>query len=125
MAKDRDAVLDGLRQASKGLRYTSETDAPFSVFAWPGGDKLTQARLLQLAGAESGTAVEEDSLDNFFAAVPPEDATRFRALRQTLEGQLSGIKVYKVGDEAEKDAYVVGRTQDGRWAGLKTTVVET
>jgi hypothetical protein len=37
---------------------------------------------------------------------------------------LSGIKVYKIGDEAEKQAYV-GKTSDGQWAGLKTTVVET
>jgi hypothetical protein len=35
------------------------------------------------------------------------------------------VKVYKVGDEAEKAAYVVGKTTDGKWAGLKTTVVET
>jgi hypothetical protein len=33
--------------------------------------------------------------------------------------------VYKVGDEPEKQVYIVGRTSDGRWAGLKTTVVET
>ncbi len=42
-----------------------------------------------------------------------------------LQEQLSGIKVYKVGEEAEKEVYVVGQTADGRWAGLKTTVVET
>jgi hypothetical protein len=35
------------------------------------------------------------------------------------------VKVYKVGDEAEKQAYIVGKTSDGNWAGLKTTVVET
>jgi hypothetical protein len=38
---------------------------------------------------------------------------------------LTGIKVYKVGDEAEKQAFVVGKTRDGKWAGLKTTIVET
>jgi hypothetical protein len=37
----------------------------------------------------------------------------------------AGIKVYKVGDEAEKAAFVVGKTTDGKWAGQKTTVVET
>jgi hypothetical protein len=42
-----------------------------------------------------------------------------------LKEQLSGIKVYKVGDEAERNAYVVGKTAEGKWAGLKTTVVET
>jgi hypothetical protein len=34
-------------------------------------------------------------------------------------------KVFKIGDEAEKQAFVVGKTSDGQWAGLKTTVVET
>jgi hypothetical protein len=45
-------------------------------------------------------------------------------LAQVLKEQLSGVKVYKVGDEAEKQV-VVGKTSDGQWAGLKTTVVET
>jgi hypothetical protein len=30
-----------------------------------------------------------------------------------------------VGDEAEKQVFVVGKTADGQLAGLKTTVVET
>jgi hypothetical protein len=42
-----------------------------------------------------------------------------------LNEQLTGIKGYKVGDEAERELYIVGRTKDGKWAGLKTTVVET
>jgi hypothetical protein len=29
------------------------------------------------------------------------------------------------GEEAEKTVSIVGKTADGRWAGLKTTVVET
>jgi len=39
--------------------------------------------------------------------------------------QLSGVRVYKVGDEAERAVYIVGKTTDGKWAGLHTTVVET
>jgi hypothetical protein len=35
------------------------------------------------------------------------------------------VKVYKVGDEAQEQAFVIGKTADGQWAGLKTTVVET
>ncbi len=44
---------------------------------------------------------------------------------KVLKEQLSGIEVYRVGDEAEKTAYIAGKTKDNRWAGLKTTVVET
>jgi hypothetical protein len=57
--------------------------------------------------------------------VPPEDKAQFDQLAKVLKGQLSGVKVYKVGDEAEKEVYIVGKTKDGQWAGLKTTVVET
>ena len=68
---------------------------------------------------------EQQSLNEFFRAVPPEDRAKFDELARVLKEQLSDIKVYKIGDEAEKTAYVVGKTKDGKWAGLKTTVVET
>jgi hypothetical protein len=42
-----------------------------------------------------------------------------------LQALLSGIKVYKIGDESEREVYIVGKTKDGRWEGLKTSVVET
>jgi hypothetical protein len=124
MAK-KDAVLDALKQASQGLLFPSETDAPLEPFAWEGSAKLSKERLRHLAGAGPGTAVEQTTLDDLLRTVPQEDKPRFDALRQALAGQLSGIKVYKVGDEAEKQVYVVGKAPDGRWAGLKTTAVET
>jgi hypothetical protein len=57
--------------------------------------------------------------------IPPEDKAKFDRLAKSLQEQLSGIKVYKVGDEVEREVYFVGKAKDGRWAGLKTTVVET
>ena len=121
----KDPVLDVLAKASEGLVYTSETDAGFKPFAWKDGDRLTEERLRQLAGAEPGTAVEQTTLDAFFRLVPSEDRPRFQELAAALQGRLSGVQVYKVGDEAEKQVYIVGKAPDGRWAGLKTTVVET
>jgi hypothetical protein len=32
---------------------------------------------------------------------------------------------YKVGADPEKQVSIVGKTSDGQWAGLKTTVAET
>ena len=107
----KDPVLDALQKASKGLRYTSETDAPLQAFVWKERKELTGA--------------EEKTLDGFFRAVPSEDKAKFQKLAQVLREQLSAVKVYKVGEEAEKEVYIVGKTKDGRWAGLKTTVVET
>jgi hypothetical protein len=116
---------EALKKAAKGLQYTSETEAKLEPFLWEDGDKLTDDRLLNLAGEEEGTAVEQESLDDFFHAVPLKDKEPFQKLAKVLQEQLSGVKVYKVGDEAEKQVYIVGKTQDGKWAGLKTTVVET
>ncbi len=121
----KDPVLDALKKASKGLQFTSETDAPLEPFAWQGGDKLTQEQVLELAGAEKGTEVEEMTLEDFFRAVPSEDKAKFQKLAKVLKEKLAGVKVYKVGEEAEKDVYIVGKAVDGRWSGLKTHVVET
>jgi hypothetical protein len=59
------------------------------------------------------------------STVPSEDRPRFDKLAGAIKQQLSAVKVYKVGNEPEKAVYVVGRTQDGKLAGLKTSVVET
>ncbi len=125
MARKTDPVLDALKKASKGLRFTSETDAPLVPFVLPDGGALTEDRLRELAGAGADAAVEPTTLERFFRTVPGEDRAKFTALAQALKEQLSGVKVYKVGDEAERQAYMVGQTADGRWAGLKTTIVET
>ena len=126
MGKAKDSTLEALKQASRGLLFVSETEAELEPFAWKdAGDTLTHAQLLKRAGAEAGTAVEETTLERFFRAVPGEDKAKFKKLAGVLKGHLSGVKVYKVGDEPEKQVYIVGKTKDGGWAGLKTTVVET
>jgi hypothetical protein len=100
-----------------------DAKAALEPFLWDDGTALTPKHLRELAGVEG--EVEEETLDDFLYAVPPEDKAKFDKLAAVLREQLTGIKVYKVGDEAEKAALVVGKTGDGKWAGLKTTVVET
>ncbi len=121
----QDPVLDALKKASKGLQFISETEADLKPFAWKDGADLNQDRLLEVAGAEKGTAVEEMTLDDFFHAVPSEDKAKFDTFPKVLKEKLTKVKVYKLGDEPEKDVYIVGKTADGRWAGLKTQEIET
>jgi hypothetical protein len=126
MAKAKNRVLSALKKASKGLLFPSESDEPLEPFLWKdAGDQLTQDRVRALAGVEEGASVEEMSLDDLFQTVPGEDRPPFQKLVDTLQEKLTGLKVYKVGDEPEKEVYLVGKTEDGHWAGLKTTVVET
>jgi hypothetical protein len=120
-----DPTLDALKKASQGLQFVSDTEAPLEPFAWQDRSELTQDRLRQLTKTEADTPVEEMTLDDFFRAVPSEDRGKFQKLEKVLKEQLSGVKVYKLGEEADKDVYIAGKTADGRWAGVKTTVVET
>jgi hypothetical protein len=123
--KDTDPVLGALQKASEGLMLPSESDAPLEPFLWKDGADLTHEHLLQLSGSPAGTAVEERTLDGLLRTVPSEDKAQFQALAKVLQEQLSGVKVYVVGDEAEKEVYLVGKTKAGQWAGLKAPVVET
>ena len=113
-------AVDALQKASKGLLMPSESEAPFEPFLWKdAGDRLTPDRVLELAKVAKGTSVEETSLDSLFQTVPSEDRKKFQKLTTAINQQLSGVKVYKVGDEAERDVYIVGKTQDGQLAGTK------
>jgi histidine triad (HIT) family protein len=123
--KKYNASVDALKKASKGLMLPSESDAPFEVVAWDETGELNASKMLQLAKQPKGTAVEETSLDDLFATVPSEDKPKFQSLRQVIQEELSGVKVYKVGDEPERQVYIVGKGKDGKLAGLKATVVET
>jgi hypothetical protein len=118
-------TLDALTQAAKGLKFVSETEAALEAFAWPGGSSLNKATICKQAGRDSKTDVQTMTLQDFFHAVPAEDKAKFDQLATVLTKQLTGLKVYKVGDEAEKQVFIVGKSTDGQWAGLKTSVVET
>jgi hypothetical protein len=122
--KDADPVLAALKQASKGLQFPSESDAPLEPFVWPDGE-LTPDRLVEKSGEPAGSPVEERSLAAVLRAVPKEDKPNFEKLLQVLKEQLSGVKVYVIGDDPEKPVYIVGKTKAGQWAGLKTSTVET
>jgi histidine triad (HIT) family protein len=121
----KDPTLRALKRAAKGLVFVSETEAPLEPFVWQDGGELTQPWLRKLAGAQAGTPVEQMTVDDFFRAVPSEDKAKFQRLKKVLKEQLSGVHVYKLGEEADKEVFIAGKTADGRWAGVKTAVVET
>jgi hypothetical protein len=117
-------VLEALQNAVKGLLYISETEAPLEPFAWEAGE-MDRKRLLKMAGADKGTAIEETTLDRFFRTISKEDKPRFDRLANVLKDNLTDVTMFKIGDEAERLVYVVGKMSDGGWAGIKTVVVET
>ncbi|MEG4424948.1 MULTISPECIES: nuclease A inhibitor family protein [unclassified Microcoleus] len=129
-----DSIATQLKQASEGLLFGSETDAPFEVIHWPTQGELTPPKLLQLTEHSPDASVEVVTVDEFFDAATQEEdwhdeeeretVKRFQNLVSVLKQNLSQLQVYRVGS-VEIDAYIVGVTDGGGLAGLSTQVVET
>jgi hypothetical protein len=133
------AILAELEKAADGLLFPSESDYPLQAFLWlrsevGAGALVTPEELLKYKGYAADTAVEAVDFERFFRNVIQEEdwheeeerasARRFRALVETLQRNLSDLKVFKVG-RRKRDVYVVGRTPADDFAGFSTTVVET
>src|SRR5262249_46554539 len=109
-----------LKQASKGLRYPSETDAPFTAFVWKKATgPLSKKKLLERAHKPANSPVEEIPVEEFFHELTASQdwhrdqekaaAADFRALYEAVRTTLRGVKVFKVG-RTRRDVYLVGRT---------------
>lgn len=124
-----DEVLARVRAAASGLRYPSETDAPFTAITLPDpGGPPTPAALLAALGREPGLAAETTGLAELFAPLTASDdaseARRFIALAELLTRELTDLTVLRIG-ALEVDIYVLGRHPAGAWLGLQTRAVET
>lgn len=128
-----DPIAAQLKEASQGLLFLSESEAPFEVVYWKGDGQLTPAQLLQLTGHPPNAPVQVVSVDEFFAFATQEEdwhdederetVQRFQQLVNVLKENLSQLQVYRVGDRSI-DAYIIGTTPAGDWAGLSTQVVD-
>lgn len=129
------AALQSLQQATEGLLFLSETDAPLVPFFWPQENpvKITPEVLLPLAGVAIDAPVKPVKLDAFFRPATKEEdwhndeeraeAKRFQDLVKTLKSTLKDVVVFRVG-ETKIDVFIVGVIEGG-YAGLKTQIVET
>ena len=96
--------------------------------------ELDGPRLLQELGRPAGTLVSERSLEDFFALAikgqPWHDASelavveRYRALLHFLGTSLECARVFRVG-AIEVEAFALGKTSEGQWLGVATTLIET
>ncbi|KAA3440347.1 nuclease A inhibitor family protein [Rufibacter hautae] len=127
-------LLQELEQAAQGLLFISESESPLEPFTLPAGTSAqTPADFLHALG-KPDQPVEEVTLAYFFRNMvrtsPEQDlaqqatAQRFMALQGWLETHLQKVRVYRVG-QVQVQAYTLGKTPDGLWLGLKTTLVET
>jgi hypothetical protein len=128
------SLLQQLEQAAQGLWFISESESPLEPFSLPPGTSLENETEFLVAIDNPGQPVEQITLPYFFrnmVRTGPEQepaqqtiAQRFIALQQWLETNLQEVRVYRVG-QIQVQAYVVGKTPEGTWLGLKTTLIET
>ena len=116
-----DTLLTKLHQASEGLLYPSEYDAPLEPFVWEPADN-TPTEGYQLSGHPPQERCQTHSADAFFGELA--EVEGFPALYETLKATLTDLKVYRCG-AANLTVYVVGRDTHSRLAGFKTRAVET
>jgi acyl-CoA reductase-like NAD-dependent aldehyde dehydrogenase len=120
MAKDDASLLRELKRLTKGLEFQSESDYPVEPFAPDSWKPDASARAADFDNFFAAAAEEQDWQDADARA----RVRKFQALVKYLKENLADIQVYKVGD-TEADVYVVGKTASGKFAGVKTKVVET
>lgn len=118
------------------LLYPSESDEPLEPVTCylDQEEPLTVSQIKDWQMLPPSVYVEEQPEADFWEPVTTqqdwygEDEKRrtekFQDLRKFMEQQLTVRQVFRVG-EAEMDVYLVGRTESGERAGLKTKVVQT
>jgi hypothetical protein len=123
-----------LIDATAGLLFISETDAPVDVFVWSGGAAFSREALRVHEHIDAAEPVETEDIDHFFRnvtkprewheAAEKEQVRRFGVLRDLLKAELTDVTVYRFGTTAAS-VYVLGRAADGTVTGIRTKVVET
>jgi hypothetical protein len=128
-----DNQLEKINNAASGLLFMSETDAPFEAVEFSEAS-LDQVKQKIRSSSSSGDNLEEQEADYFFRNHVKEypehgeeekaQIQKFKTLILLLKENLADIKVYRVGS-IQIDAYIIGKLKSGKFAGLKTKLVET
>jgi hypothetical protein len=122
-----------IKDASAGLYYLSESDYPFEALSFDAPANLEDT-LQGLSSKGAATLVKAVTLEQFFRNMTTlhpnssheqqHSAQRFQHLQQVLQEKLKDVAVYLLG-EIDIDAFILGRTGEGSYAGLRTKVIKT
>jgi hypothetical protein len=132
----KEQLEETLKQLTDGLLMRSETDEPFEFFYFENteNEPLDKETVAHIAGKTTADEIEVVSLEHFFrnmVRLYPEDgeerkqeAARFKQLQQKLKELLQDVQVYRAGN-ISITVYILGKGENGDFAGLRTLVVET
>jgi hypothetical protein len=130
------SLKEQIETITADLMYPSESDEKIDYFEMELSttDKLSMADFRLFNGIKPETVITEISLDDFFKPlIKIEDwfgekekkwAEDGLSLKNQLLEKARDFQIFKVGS-VEIDVYIFGKTEECKWVGLKTKVVET
>lgn len=144
-------VAAHLGAASQGLYHTSESDYPFVVVRVPGRAAVDASNVKDVIAALYTNRPDEPTLaervvevttlaqlfdrytvtQDWWEDFQREQQPAFTALRAVFEGELSDVKVFRLGRRSGDvlsgaiDVFILGVSADGEIVGLSTISVET
>ena len=117
-----------------GLLFVSESDAPLHVVRLGSLSALDESALLRALGKSEDSRITRQPLGALFDRTvidqpwhgPAERVAveRYRALLRFLRAELDDACVFRIG-QIEVEVYALGKTSEGEWLGVATTLVET
>ncbi len=127
------SLLAALRKGVRGLVYSSEKDAPFRVRQVKARE-INATNVAEQMGVSDKKPVEEVAFGRFFGELTKvqkwhaEDdkavVKRFQDLAALLRGNLTDLRVYKVG-KTRVNVFILGKLDAENWAVLETDALET
>ena len=130
------SLKDDIISLSSDLMYPSESDEKIEYFEMEVStdEKLSLANFSMYNGIRSEIEIEEIDFESFFKPlIKAEDwfgedekkwAEDSLKLKQLLTEKLKEIKILKVG-RVEIDVYLFGKSEECKWEGIKTKLIET
>lgn len=127
--KNSTLLAKRLKEATEGLVYISEIDAPFTVFESESNEPIA-------AKAENQSEVEVEQVEfaQFFerltrrrdwhGEIESGRTRKFLDLQKLIEESLSDIRVYRIG-RTQIRIIIVGRAENGHYLRIETDAVET
>jgi Nuclease A inhibitor-like protein len=136
LLKEKKSLKDEIIALCSDLMYPSESDEKIDYFEIeiPTEDKLSITNFRIYNGIRPEIEIEEMTFEKFFAPlIKIEDwygeeekkwAQDSLKLKELLVEKLKEISILKVG-RVEIDLYLFGKSEECKWEGLKTKIIET
>ena len=130
------SLKDDIISLSSDLMYPSESDEKIEYFEMEisTDEKLSLANFSMYNGIRPEIEIEEIDFESFFKPlIKAEDwfgedekklAEDSLKLKQLLTEKLKEINILKVG-RIEIDVYLFGKSEECKWEGIKTKLIET